>query len=42
MREITHSSHRGKGFMVNRPLCGLDLKNKCVGDKTLYLLELLF
>lgn len=35
VREITLSSHRGEEFMVNRPLCGLDLKNKYVGDKAL-------
>lgn len=32
VKEIAFGSHRGEGFMVNRPLCGLDRQNKCVGD----------
>lgn len=40
VKEITLGSHRGEEFMVNRPLCGLDRQNKCVGDnKALHLFK---
>lgn len=40
VKEITLGSHRGEEFVVNRPLCGLDWQNKCVGDnKALHLFK---